>query len=251
MMVLCGDQVTELMSRLRAGAKRAKTQKLPILIHHVRTLLATLNPIKPAVFVRDCALILIGLLAGLRRREIAGLCVGDVQWDAQRRELRIQVVRDKTNVSLLESQAPRVVFVAHALLTELWPRFAARFVQGRAATAALFPRCDATGRVTPDHLAPDTISTIVRERLSFAPGISTHSLRVGCATELHAAGVSLPDIMEIGRWTSLTALLYVLPSADKMTAACRKMGDGGVCFDRVAVQRVVRTDAEPPRVRRG
>jgi len=55
--------------------------------------------------------------------------------------------------------------------------------------------------------------------------------------------------MEIGRWSSLTALIYVLPSADVTTAATRKIGTG-VQIDRVAIQRAVGADVVQPRVRR-
>ena len=57
-------------------------------------------------------------------------------------------------------------------------------------------------------------------------GAVAHSLRVGFATELFAAGVKVAIIMELGRWSSYAALLYVLPSATKLLHASRAIGTG-------------------------
>lgn len=243
---LNGEKVMELIRRLTAGVKRRKTNKAPILIHHIRTLWQSATA-KSVAFVRDVTLLLVGLLAGLRRREIVALCVGDVLWNG--RDLRVTIRRDKVNFNLIGAECPRTVVVAHALLDEVWPRFAATFIPaGTPAGRPLFRRCVGV-TITADGIAPDTVRTIIRERLPGLP-VSPHSLRVGCATELHAAGVSVEQIMEIGRWTSLAALLYVLPSADAMARATRAMGNGGVRLDRVLVQRETRTDPSAPRVRR-
>lgn len=243
---LLGDRVAELCRRLTAGVKRKKTTKSPILIHHLRDLWnGTAN--RTAGFVRDVTLMLVALLIGLRRREIVALTVGDVVWNG--RELRVTVRRDKVNFNLVGAECPRTVVASHELLDLIWPIFAARFLPaGTPADRPLFRVC-AGVHITNDGLSPNTIRTIIRERLPGLP-VSPHSLRVGCATELHAAGVSLDTIMEIGRWSSLAALIYVLPSADKMARATRSMGSGGVTFDRVVVQRELHTDPKAPRVRR-
>jgi len=236
----------ELLRRLTAGVKRKKTTKSPILIHHIRDLWQRTTNRTPG-FIRDVTLLLVALLIGLRRREIVALTVRDVAWNG--RELRVTVRRDKVNFNLVGAECPRTVVASHELLDVIWPLFAARFLPpGTDPDRALFPVCAGT-HITGNGLAPDTIRTIIRERLPGLP-VSPHSLRVGCATELHAAGVSLDTIMEIGRWSSLAALIYVLPSADTMARATRSMGSGGVSFDRVVVQRELRTDPAAPRVRR-
>jgi integrase len=242
---LTGERVSELLRRLTAGVKKSKTNKAPILIHHIRSLWA--SGTRTVGFIRDVTLLLVALLAGLRRREIVALTVQDVHWNG--RELAITVRRDKVNFNLIGAQCPRTVVVAHALLDEVWPLFAATFLRaGTPGDAPLFRRCVGS-TITTDGIAPDTVRTIIRERLPGLP-VSPHSLRVGCATELHAAGVPIEQIMEIGRWGSLAALLYVLPSADAMARATRSMGNGGVQFDRVVLQRTLQTDAKAPRVRR-
>jgi integrase len=228
-----------------AGVKRSKTTKAPILIHHLRTLWT--SGLRTIGFIRDVTMLLVARLAGLRRREIVALTVGDVMWNGS--ELRVTVRRDKVNFNLIGAECPRTVVVAHELLDAVWPLFTQHFLQqGTPPDTPLFRHMVGV-TITTGGLAPDTVRTIIRERLPGLP-VSPHSLRVGCATELHAAGVPIDQIMEIGRWSSLAALIYVLPSADAMARATRSMGNGAVQFDRVIVQRELRTDGTAPRVRR-
>lgn len=246
---LTDDVVFRVIRHLSGGTRRAKTTKKPILVSHLYTLFkqgmgkaphGTMRDSEER-FWRDMTLLTVGLLAGLRRREIAGLEWQDVQWDTKLKELRIAVRRDKTNQNILNTQHPRVVVIAHELLEMCWSRFAK--VRG-GADGPLFRVCG-----TDRGIADATVATIVRERLPDL-GVSPHSLRVGCATELFAAGVPPAMIMEIGRWSSLTALMYVLPSADAMASATRSMGQGVSKVDRIVLQRALGTQAVAPRVRR-
>lgn len=245
---LSDDAIFRLIRHLSGSARRTKTTKKPILVAQLQELLAMGLGKAPhgrladtaERFWRDVTLLVVGLLAGLRRREISGLDLADVAWDPTLKELKVSVRRDKTNQSIINAQCPRVVVVSHALLDVCWPQFAA--LRGTKEG----PLFMVVG--TDRGVAPATVATIVRERLP-GMGVSPHSLRVGCATELFAAGVPVQTIMEIGRWSSLTALMYVLPSADAMTAATRSMGLG-VKVDRVLLQRALGTQVVPPRARR-
>ena len=246
--VLTDEDVLRLGTVLGANVKRAKTSKAPILLTHLETLWRD-AAVRTAGFVRDVFLLTLGLIVGARRRELVALRLCDLEFSAARDDFVVRIiVRDKTNVTILDAQHPRVLCVAHALLSEVWAAFRPTFVDGRAPAQPLFPRMVGV-TVTSQHLAPDTVNTIVRERLPGLP-VSPHSLRVGFATELHAAGVPLQLILELGRWSSLAGLLYVLPSADSMTAATRSIGTGVVSFDRVLVQRSLGTHAQPPRASR-
>lgn len=246
---LSDDLVFRIIRHLSGGAKRTKTSKRPILITHVRDLVDKGVGKAPhgrmadsdARFWRDVTLLVVGLLAGLRRREIAGLDFSDLRWDAKMKELTVSVRRDKTNQNIVDTQCPRVVVVAHALLDVCW----GHFVRSRGTVAGPCFRVIGTDR----GIAPETVATIVRERLP-GLGVSPHSLRVGCATELFAAGTPPPTIMEIGRWTSMAALRYVLPSAEVMAKATRSMGEGTCKVDRIVLQRALGTDAVAPRVHR-
>lgn len=242
---LLDEDVLRLCANLGTRTKRAKTTKKPILLQHIRKLWLETGKGTMAQ-MRNISLLLVGLLAGLRRRELVALSVSDLRWCEDKKELQVVVRRDKTNQNIVNSQLPRVVSVAHQLLDEIWPAY----LTSRGSVLPedpAFPRIVGS-RVTRDFLAPATVATIVKECLP-GLGVTPHSLRVGCATELFAAGVSVSTIMEIGRWSSITALLYVLPSSDVTTAATRRIG-AGVQVDRILLQRAVGTDTLPLRAQR-
>lgn len=243
----CHEDVTLMMAAIGANVKRTKTDKKPILMKHIREIWdkATKEQLGTLVFIRDITLMLIGLLAGLRRREICGLRPIDVVWDETNQDLTISVRKDKTNQSIVDAQEPRTVTVGHELLSVVWPIY----IEARKGITVdnpwLFPAMSGT-RVTPLGVTPSAVSTLIKHRLPNM-GVSPHSLRVGMATELFAQDVPVPLIQEIGRWSSLAALLYVLPSAEAMANATRKMGATSV-VDRVVLQKDLSTDAAKWRV---
>ena len=245
---LTDEDVLRLGSVLGANVRRSKTTKAPILVHHIQKAWDARAAGYTLGFLRNMMILVVGLFAGLRRREIVALVVADCVWSAARQELTLRIRRDKTNGVITDSQYPRVLCVAHPLLSVVWGAWAASALGTRAGEAPMFPRL-AGNLVTGDSLEPATINSIVRAVLPGIP-VSPHSLRVGFATELFAAGVDLHTILELGRWASLAGLLYVLPSADKTAAATRRMGGGGVVFDRVLLQRELRSAPVPPRARR-
>lgn len=244
--VLTDEDVLRLGSVLGANVKKSKTDKAPVLVHHLQSAWNALTT-RTLGALRNMALLVLGLIAGLRRREITALRWGDVAWSDDRQELVVSIRRDKTNNTVTDAQHPRTLVVSHSLLTTVWKAYTAA-IGHRLADSPLFPRI-AGNHVTSDHLEPSTINSIVRQVLPGLP-VSPHSLRVGFATELHAAGTPLPMILELGRWSSLTGLLYVLPSADNMTSATRSMGSGAVSFDRAVLQRSLNAGMHPPTVRR-
>lgn len=244
---LCSERVIALGHSLGAHVKRTRSEKKPILISMVRFLILA-GPqrsrdgrlLTPS-FHRNVALILIGLLAGLRRSEIASLEWRDVQWNPAAEELTIVIRSDKTNQSALWVHYARTVVVAHALLPDVWRNFVASWPPA----GQMEPLFLSAGGI---RLAKASVATIIRESFPGA-GVSPHSLRVGCATELAASGIPTLLIMTIGRWSSLAALHYVIPVADAMAAATRSMGDGGVTLDRVVLQKALGGDVVPPSVR--
>ena len=249
--LLCDEAVVRMCALLTANTKKKKSSKAPILLRHLKAFWEKLGKGLTCALgrLRNVTLLVVGLLAGLRRREIVALCIGDAVWDARKRELTISVRRDKTNTNVIAAQSPRTVVIAHDLLDQVWPRYATRFgLAAQGSARPLFPAMTGCTIRREDALEPGTVNTIVRESLP-GLGVSPHSLRVGFATELAAAGVDIAVIMELGRWSSLAALHYVLPSADKMAAATRAIG-GGLRVDRAVLQRNLGTDSVPPRVRR-
>ena len=181
------EDVLRLAGVLGANVKSSKTNKAPILVHHVQGAWDRRHANPTLGFIRNILLLVIGLIAGLRRRELVALTVGDCIWSPERTELTIRVRRDKTNQTITDAQHPRVICVAHDLLTAVWGAWSSTALGSRSPDAPMFPRIAGTV-VTNESLACGTVNTIVREMLPGLP-VSPHSLRVGFATELHAAGV--------------------------------------------------------------
>ena len=75
---------------------------------------------------------------------------------------------------------------------------------------------------------------------SAASGRTPHSLRVGGATELYAAGVPVATIMAIGRWTSMAAMLYVLGTLEDTIEASTELGKGKVRITSDGLRRATR-----------
>src|SRR5262249_1394471 len=111
--------------------------------------------------------------------------------------------------------------VGCALLVEavnvLWSKF--ELVRLAASHPLFF--CVDTGR----RMNPSWVGRIVA---SIAPGVTAHSLRVGLATEAHAAGCSLDTIRALGRWKSNAALIYIIGALDEQFEASRRVGSAGL-----------------------
>jgi integrase len=219
--VLTDDQLRLLVSAAGANCQRDKSAKNPVMMSNIETFVNVV-PLagRDAAHARDSVLLVVGILFGLRRSELVSLKVSDAVW--AKKKLRLRIRRDKTNASALGTQHHRFVTSAHRLLDRLWPAYVSSVLSAMEPDDPLFPRLAADGSPTSAPLAPSSVSAAVRRAVG--PGFSAHSLRVGCATELFRAGVPLALIKEIGRWASDTALLYVIPDADRMADAGRLMG---------------------------
>jgi integrase len=223
--VLKDDDVRRLVAVAGANCSREKSAKGAIMLDDVEAFVNTV-PVagRDAAKKRDEVLLLVGLLFGLRRSELVSLTVADATWSKAR--LRLRIRKDKTNATALGTQHHRFVTSAHALLDRLWPAYIASVLDVMQPGDPLFPRLSAEGFPTSAPLSPSSVSSAVKRAMG--PSFSAHSLRVGCATELFRAGVPLSLIKEIGRWASDTALLYVIPDADRMANAGRRMGTPSV-----------------------
>lgn len=144
----------------------------------VRRLLATTDTAQPRD-IRDRAILLLLAVYGLRRSEVAGLRLDDIDWENNQIKVRRPKVR--------EAHAyPLVPIVGHAIIRYL------REVRPRCERRELFLTLKApTGPVS--HLY-----NMVRKRLA-ALGIESahrgpHALRHACAAQLLSRGLSLKEI---------------------------------------------------------
>jgi integrase len=139
--------------------------------------------------VRDRALLLVGFAGGLRRSEIVALDLTDIE--TARQGLIVHLRRSKTD----QEGTGRKIGIPFGR-TRFCPVAALERWRERAGVAegAIFRPVDRHGRVAPDRLSDEAVSTVVKERVAqagFDPDeYSGHSLRAGLATSAAQAGIS-------------------------------------------------------------
>jgi site-specific recombinase XerD len=161
----------------------------------VQRLLASTQGPRPAE-IRDHAILLLLAVYGLRRGEVAGLTLDDLDWVGE----RIRVPRPKQRRA---QWYPLLPAVGEAILRYL------RTARPRAAHRALFLALSAPVR----PLSAPSITPLVRARLR-ALGVAgsprgAHCLRHACAQHLLAAGFSLKQIGDhLGHRAATSTLHY-------------------------------------------
>jgi integrase len=144
--------------------------------------------------IRDRAILALGFSAGLRRSEIAGLKIDDVEIDLEK--MRIWIRRSKTDqagqgVELVVERTPNSEFCAVSAV-ETWIKDA-DITEG-----ALFRSVNRWDHVGYNSISGEAIRLIVRERAIEAglkrDDFRAHSLRAGLATSAFDLGVSLQAV---------------------------------------------------------
>ncbi|WP_223306911.1 tyrosine-type recombinase/integrase [Acidithiobacillus ferrivorans] len=134
-----------------------------------------------AASIRDRAIVLLLALYGLRRGEVAGLCLTDVDWVGE----MLHISRPKQRCF---QQYPLIPVVGDAILRYL------KEVRPRCPHRELF--LSLTAPIRP--IRPSSISHIVRSRLATlgieVPTHGAHCLRHACARHLLTAGFSLKEV---------------------------------------------------------
>ncbi len=134
-----------------------------------------------AVDIRDHAILLLLAVYGLRRCEVAGLCLDDVDWEGE----VLHVVREKQRCT---QYYPLVASVGNAIVRYL------KETRPQCAHRELFMTLHAPIR----PLLPASITPIVHSRLATlgidVPRRGAHCLRHACARHLLASGFSLKQI---------------------------------------------------------
>ena len=134
-------------------------------------------------------MLLVGFAGGLRRSEIVGLNLGDIE--TVRQGLIIHLRRSKTD----QEGAGRKIGIPFGrtrfcpVTAHLQWRERSRVTEG-----PIFRPVDRHGRIAPERLSAEAVSSVIRERVRAAgfdaSGYSGHSLRAGFATSAAQAGIS-------------------------------------------------------------
>ncbi|WP_049975841.1 site-specific integrase [Azospirillum sp. B506] len=173
------------------------------------------KPLKP-IDLRDRALLLVGRDTLARANELVALRWEDLHPvdlalnpDAQPGEATIRIRRSKTDQEGQGAEAwlsaeTVAALAAWRAVAPRWPADADG--EGPNTRGGAFLFCHLSRSGVGERMSPAAVRRVVERRTGeanpLAVGFSGHSLRVGAAQDLLAAGVDLPGLMQAGRWTS-------------------------------------------------
>ena len=177
---------------------------------------------------RDCALLLIGFAAALRRSELVALQVDDVV--ATQGGLRLRIRRGKTDRAgegaELGLPRGRHAETCPVRAFEAWQAVAKR------RAGPLFRRVSTAGGIGDTALHPDAIRRILAHCAGMAglsvegfERLSAHALRVGFITEAYGKGVRDEDIMRHTRHRDLRTMRGYVQRAGLLTESPAGMID--------------------------
>lgn len=213
------DGVSQLLRAVGARVKRLTTVKKPLLFRQVREAWDKAEADGSAVAVRDGFALVVAFVFALRVSELVGLREEDldlVDVCDENDALRITIRQSKTRQSLFGLHEPWTSTSAHPLLMRAFGVFEKAGCLFRGEPLL----CRLSGS-TRDPLSRDWFAHVMK---AAAPECVPHSARVGCATELYAAGATIEEIMVAGRWTSPAALLYVIGTLDAQVRTTALLG---------------------------
>lgn len=220
---------SEAVRQVRRGLVRtygAAPRRLarPLTIEEIRTIVAGIDQTTP-IGIRDAAIILLGYASALRRGELVGLTLTDVE--PKPAGLLLHVRQSKTDRDG-HGQQVAVAHGQHALTDPVAALNAWRAVRGET-PGALFTRIWAT-TVSLQPLSGHVVARMLRARAEAAgldgTRITGHSLRAGHATAAALAGVPLNRIAAQTRHKDLTVLVnrYIRPLEALATTSSRDLG---------------------------
>lgn len=195
--------VKAVLRGIRRSKGTAQTRKTALLVADLRELVRHIGGHR-LIDVRDRALLLVGFASAMRRSELVGLDVRDVQFE--REGVILTVRRSKTDqdahgaeVAVLYGSDPKTCPV-RAL--QAW------LDEAGISDGPLLRGMDRHGSVRPTRLTGRMVAAIVQKcaaRAGFDPaGFGGHSLRSGFATSAARAGKSEASIMRQTRHKSVT-----------------------------------------------
>jgi integrase len=226
--------VSALLVGIGGRIKRLKTKKDPVLYAEVAAAVAAAATSPTAIAVRDAFALALGLHFALRASELLALRGADLALVDDGKALQLTFRNVKNRQSVFSSHDPFVVSAGGAILMQAYALFNEHV--GFRNDLVIFHNLR-HGVNYEKPLSRDWLGNVTQ---AAAPDRTPHSLRVGAATELYAAGVDLPTIMAIGRWTSSAALLYVLGTLEDTVEATGAMGSGGLRITKEGLRRATR-----------
>ena len=144
--------------------------------------------------LRDAAIVAVMSDAMLRVSEVAALDCADVERDADGSG-RVTVRRSKSD----QEARGAVLYIGPATVARLDAWLSAAGHQ----SGAMFRSVRRGGHVTAERISARALRTIIAKRAADAGisgRVSGHSLRIGSAQSLAAAGASVVDMQTAGRW---------------------------------------------------
>jgi integrase len=229
---LMDGRVAALLRSIGARIKHLRTNKRALLYSEVVAFWEQCKTAGTPIAIRDGFALVLAFSFAMRvsellfilGRDIKVVTLSPTEWAVQ-----IAFRKVKTRQTLLGTHQPFIVTCAGPLLLEAFTLF-----NEKVGFRDDLNACHAMRASTEKPLTRDWFSHVVK---AAAPSATPHSCRVGAATELWAAGVSLKDIMAVGRWTSSTAILYVIGNLDDTVQASRRLGQAGLRYTADGIRR--------------
>ena len=203
--------VRECLKGIRRTIGTAQDKATPVLVEDLQAMVNALDLGSP-LGLRDRALLCLGFAAALRRSELVGLDVADLEWREQGLVLNLR--RSKTD----QEAAGRRVAVVKARnglcavnALKVWLE-AAEITEG-----PVFRAVNKGGKVGSDRLSDRAVDLVVRrlaQAVDLIGNFSAHSLRAGLATSAARAGLSERDIAKQTGHQNMTVLRGYIREGD-------------------------------------
>lgn len=162
--------------------------------------------------VRDRAILALGLAAALRRSELVGLTLRDVEFVDE--GLRLTIRHSKTD----QEGEGQVIAVPSGKVLKPVARLQAWLAVRGTAPGPLFWQIDPQGRVVECAMSDRSIARLIQKyagRIGLDPEtVAGHSLRAGFLTEASRSGATIVKMQEVSRHKKVEVLLGYVRSAE-------------------------------------
>lgn len=162
--------------------------------------------------IRDRAVLALGLAAALRRSELVGLTLRDVEVVPE--GLRLTICHSKTD----QEGEGQVIAVPSGRLLRPVARLQAWLAVRGSAPGPLFWQIDPQGRATDKPMSDRSVARLIQKyagRVGLNPEkVAGHSLRAGFLTEASRTGATIAKMQEVSRHKKVEVLLGYVRSAE-------------------------------------